>query len=279
MTSEEILILLNQEAWRNAPEETDPLYFRTWHRVSIALQRSLRRWTSEINFRDATRFEDRAEAFPVVVYAGARVFYGRAKTEFTYDVADPRTLVIALRAIGRPIQNILGPMAERLKEIGRPELARRYAPVWHHDVLAAVKKKPRRLVALLAREAKIIDAVIDLGTAHDAAAAYRCAKISNATLRNMLLPGVGDDMRELLPAILDEASKVLAANGAHGVDHLRDGRIFENGDAIAARRPDAGIGDQENRDHGDSEGGGEMGDAGVVAKVHAGGREPTGQLV
>jgi len=279
MTSDEILVLLASAAWRNAPEETDPLYFRTWQRASIALQRALRRWTPEIYFRDAARFEDRGEAFSVVVYAGSRVFYGRPKTEFTYDVADPRTLELALRAIGRPIQNILGPMSGRLEGIGQPALGRRYAPVWHHDVLAAVKKRPKRLIALLAREAKIIDAVIDLGTSRNAGAAYRCAKISNATLRNMLLPAAGDDMRELLPAILNEATIVLAAIGAHGIDHLGDGGILEDDDAIAARPPEEGAGDQENRDYGNSHGGGEVGDAGIVANVDARGSKPAGQIV
>lgn len=236
-------MLLEDEAWRDAPDESDALYFRTWKRVSVALQMALRRWTPELYFRDASRYEDRAEAFPVVVYSACRVFYGRTKTEFTYDVADPRTLDTALRAIGRPIQDILGPAAQRLKDNGRVELGWRYAPVWHRDVLVAVRKKPKRLVALLAREAKIIDAVIDLGTSRTSAAAYRCAKISNATLRNLC----GVDMRELLPAILNEATMVLVAqkwagNGSDGRENLIDSGVFEDNHALAARSPDAGVG-------------------------------------
>jgi hypothetical protein len=247
MQSEDVLMLLDNQAWRDAPDETGPLYSRTWKHVSVALQKALRRWTLEIYFRDGARFANRDDAFPMVVYAAARVFHGRTKTEFTYDLADPRTLDAAVRAIGQPIQNILKPMAERLKRSGQVTLGWRYAPVWHRDVLAAVRKRPKRLVALLAREAKIIDAVIDLGTSRDAAAAFRCAKTANATLRNMLPYGCGEDMRELLGAVLDEATAVLVAErrpgrGGDSGENVIDIGVFENAHAIAARSPDLGVG-------------------------------------
>src|SRR6185437_10246471 len=149
-------------AWEILPEK-DPRYFRTWQRVSVVLQKAMRRWIPEIYFRDLARFEDREAAYQLIVYAASRPCYGRPKTEFTYDISDPDTLPTTLRTIGQSLRNVLGPIEQRLREAGQPRLARRYLPVWYQDILNDVRKKPKLLTALLAREAKLIDAVIDLG--------------------------------------------------------------------------------------------------------------------
>ena len=92
----------------------------------------------------------------------AGAFYGRPKTEFTYDVADPAALPAALRTIGRAMRLVLGPIEKHLLENARAPLARRYSAVWHQDILVAVKKNPKPLVGLLAAESRLITAVIDL---------------------------------------------------------------------------------------------------------------------
>ncbi len=208
MVSQEFLCMVDCDPWPTVPAENDPGYFRTWQRVSVALQQGMRRWVPELYFRDAAQFEDRVEAHPMVVYSACRVFYGKSKTEFTWDAADPAALLGAMRSIGTPTQRALAAIEKRLREEGRAELSRRYLPVWYQDVVLAVKKRPKALMDLIAREARVIDAVIDLGTRRDEAAARRFSRSANAALRNMH----GVDMTDLIPRVLNEVTMTLAAD-------------------------------------------------------------------
>jgi len=193
-------------AWRNAPEERDPRYFQAWQQTSLALQKAMRKWVPEIYFRDAARYEDRERSYPLIVYQASRLCFGRARTEFTYDVADPETLPLALRMIGQALQRKLAGVEAALRESGRPELARRYAPVWHQDILNAVKKRPKPLLELLGDEAALINAVIDLGTDRRMTAVKPFAKAASAALRNVYR----EDMRVLALGALEEATAALS---------------------------------------------------------------------
>jgi hypothetical protein len=200
-----VLLALRPE-WRDAPDEWDQRYFQTWQRTSLTLQNALRKWIPEIYFQDAARYEDREACFPLIVYEGSRRCYGRPRMEFTYDVADSETLPSALRMIGTGMREVLARAETRLYKSGRPELARRYAPVWHQDILNAVKKRPKRLIELLADEAALINAVINLGTVRGMDAVKPFAKTANAALRKIY----GEDMRPLALRVLDEATMVLS---------------------------------------------------------------------
>lgn len=193
-------------AWRDTPEERDARYFPVWQQTSLALQRAMRKWIPEMYFRDTARYEDREKSYPLIVYQASRLCFGRARTEFTYDVADPETLPTAFRMIGQALRRVLAEVETALRESGRPELARRYAPVWYQDILNAVKKRPRRLLELLGDEAALVNAVIDLGTDRRMNAVKPFAKAANAALRNMY----GQDMRVLALRALEEATRALA---------------------------------------------------------------------
>ena len=249
-----ILALLSTGAWTQAPAERDPRYFRCWQRVSLALQDALRQWIPELYFRDESRFEDRGEAFQVLAYAASQPSHGEARTEFTYDVADRATLERALRHTGRRMQAALAPVEGRLRA-SQPELSRRYAPVWFLDVLVAVRARHARLIALLAAESKVIDALIDLGTGRDEEAVKRFERIANAALRSV----AGTDFRELIPGILKEATRVLEEHRRS--QHSFDGRVFQGNRARAAGSPSGGIGGEKDGDHGCPDGGGKMTDA------------------
>jgi len=277
MESDQILEFLSRDPWKGAPAERDPRYFRTWQRTSIALQRALRQWIPQRYFRDIARLEDRATAHQMIVYAACRPCYGQPRTEFTFDMADPGALAAALRSIGHATQVALAPLEQRLRAEGRPQLAHRYVPVWYQDIILAVRKKPKLLIRLLAGEAKVIDAVIDLGTSRDLAAANRFLRAANAVLRSVL----GDDMRELIPLVLAEAGHALAQRNraASGGDDLLGSGIPDDHDARAAGRPHGRVGSEEDRDDGRARGGSEVRDAGIVADVNTRGREPAGELV
>jgi hypothetical protein len=209
---------------RETPAETDPRYFRTWQRVSLELQKRLRTAIPDAYFRDTARYGDRAAAHQWVVYAACREFYGRPRTEFAYDVADPATLPSALRAIGKAVRTVLAGIAKRLHEAGNPELARRYAPVWYQDILRAVQKKPKRLITFLACESVLINAVIDWGTMRTPSAEKRFLKAVVSAARVYGVDG------QVISDVMD------------GVNDILNSGILEYSDAVAAGGPDARVG-------------------------------------
>src|SRR5580698_843601 len=115
---------LNNDPWPTAPDESDPHYFRTWQHVSVALQRALRQWVPEFYCRDLTRLENRDAGYAMVIYSACRLYYGRPRTEFTYDIADDATLPAAVRAIGCPTERTLAALAAQLEAGGLHELGR-----------------------------------------------------------------------------------------------------------------------------------------------------------
>jgi hypothetical protein len=191
-------------------EGNSELFFRAWQRVSMSLQKLLRERIPEMALRDLRKAQDRDVGRSLVVYSAARVYYGRPCTEFTYDVADPRTLEHALRLCGRGTLLALAPLEKRLDEAGERLLARRYAPAWYQDVIAAVRHKPRLLLKLIACESKVIDAVIVLGTVRTPSAAKRYAVAAGAALRHIC----ETDMSELAIPVLDDASLVLSTRAS-----------------------------------------------------------------
>ena len=199
-------LLARDTAWQSAPEESHPRYFETWQGVSLAVQEGLRQWIPELYFEDIERYEDREDAYPLLVYAASRRSPGRPRTEFTFDIADPEALDFALRIIGRSLQNVLARVEQRLREAGRPVLARRYAPVWHEDIQRTVRQKPRRLLDLLAREAALIDGLIGLGAARSMNAVKPYVRTTHTSLRQMQ----GQDMRALGLRVIDRATESLA---------------------------------------------------------------------
>jgi hypothetical protein len=198
-------LLTLDPAWTNAVEERNPRYFETWQNVSLSIQEGLRQWIPELYFQDVERYEDREDAYPLLVYAASRRSPGRPRTEFTFDIADPEALNNALRMIGRSLQDVLAIVERRLREANRPALARRYAPVWHEDVQRAVRDRPKRLLDVLAREAALIDGVIGLGTARAMAAVKPFVRTTNGALRQMY----GQDMRCLGLRALEKATESL----------------------------------------------------------------------
>jgi hypothetical protein len=226
-----------------APPERDGRHFRTWQRVSVQVQRNVRSLAVK-NF--STDNLDRA--FTMVVYSSCHPSYGRRPMEFTYDLADPASMPLALRLIGRSLQARLGQV-----QCDDVRMKRRFSPVWHVDILNVVKKKPRLLIELLAREATMINALIDLGTMRDERTAKRFLKSTGSAARVL-----GVDSDTLLDLVLRT-----------GFENLGDGGILEDDDMVAAGRPDAGIGRGEDREHGSPHGCGQVADAGIVPDVQA----------
>jgi hypothetical protein len=204
------LLLATHPAWTGAPPERHPAYFRTWQAVSLAVQKALRIWVPEIYFRDPARYEDRDAAFPLLVYAASRPCRGWPGTEFTYDVADEEVLPRALHQIGGALQGVLETVERRLRNSGRPALARRYAPRWHQDVLRAVQRKPRPLLGLLGDEAAVVNSLVGLGSGRQMQAVKPFARSASMALRTMY----GEDLRPLAFRLLEEATQTLESFAA-----------------------------------------------------------------
>jgi len=270
---------LTDPQWRNAPTEHDPEYFHVWQRVSLALQRSLRDRVAEAYFEDLACFENRQAAYPMIVYQASRLCHGRPRTEFTYDLRDypecRTTLVSSWKLTGRAIQAVLRGIELRLNGAGMTELAHRYAPVWHQDVLVAVKKKPKAYVDLLMAESAVINAAIDLGTERSIEAANRFGKTVHLNLRKVH----GMDLQGLGIETLEEATRVLSESHVGGSDDRSNTGALQNRHMLSAGSPDARIASQEDGDNGRPDGGGQMRDAGVVTDIDSSRRDPASQLV
>jgi hypothetical protein len=216
----------------------------------------------------------------MVVYSAARLCHGRPRTEFTYDLSDypdcQATLAAAWKMIGNALQTKLAHVESLLREAGMAALSRRYAPVWYQDMLGAVRKKPRRFVALLAAESALINALIGLGSERSTAAVNHFAKIANWKLRNVY----GMDLRGLGVRVLHETTRVLQAQQMPGGgENVIDGRIFEDRDPGPPGGPDLRIRDQEDSDDRGPDGRRQVSDAGIVTDVKARRRKPARQLV
>jgi hypothetical protein len=209
-------LVLTHPAWTGAPLASDPDYFQVWQSVCMNLQKSMRAWTSEVYFEDAARFEDRATAYPILIYESARVCHGKPRMDFTYDLRDyPKcilTLTRVLRLTGRAQQAILARVEQRLQEAGNPVLARRYSPVWYQDIVRQVRRKPRRLVELLAHECVFINALIDLGSNRTVEGVNIFSNAAGQSLRNMY----GMDLRGMGLRALNLTTEILrsARDGA-----------------------------------------------------------------
>lgn len=228
--------------WRAAPGERDADYFPRWRRVSLALQRWLRDSIAEEYFRDPARLEDRADCYPMIVYQACRPFFGKPRTEFTYDLRDfpwcEETLAASWKLTGRGLQRVMGGLEARLRAMGNEQLARRYSPVWFEDVLVAVQRRPRLYADLLAREAAVINAVIDLGTQPKVDSVNRSSKIISQQLRKIHGPKNSMDLRSLGYGVFEEASRALAQHAASDGERGEDGGILQNAHMQATRSPD-----------------------------------------
>jgi hypothetical protein len=270
---------LTDPQWRDAPTERDPGYFRVWQRVSLALQRSLRDGVADAYFEDLSHLENRQAAYPVIVYQASRLCHGHPRTEFTYDLRDypecRTTLVSSWKLTGRAIQAVLRRIELRLTEAGMIELAHRYAPVWHQDVLVAVKKKPKAYVDLLMAESAVINAAIDLGTERSLEAANRFGKTVHLNLRRVH----GMDLQGLGVETLEQATRVLAHSHSSSSHNVADAGMLQNSDLWTTGSPDARIASEEDGDHRSADSGCQMRNARVVTDVDRSRRDPAGQVV
>jgi hypothetical protein len=236
----------------SAPPERDGRHFRAWQRVSVQVQREVRSLVLKIFFAEQWRAGANLDrAFTIVVYSSCHPCYGRRPMEFTYDICELALLSAPLHLVGRSMQARLAQIIPEFQ--GDARMKRRFAPVWHLDILNIVKKKPRLLIELLAREAAMINALIDMGALRRERSTKRFLKTTSAAARVL-----GVNSATLQDLVLRTA-----------IENLGDGRVFEDEDVFSPGSPDARIGGNENRDHGSAYGCGQVAYAGIVPDIYA----------
>ena len=138
--------------------------------------------------------------------------------------------------------------------------------------MRAINKKSKLLIALLAAEAKLINAIINLGTSGDA---KRFTRAADAALRNV----IGMDVRGFIEPALEETARVLADQKTGSVDHLACAGVAQSQNAVGAGSPDFGVGGEEDGDHRHADGSREMRDPGVDPDINTRAGEPATELV
>jgi len=150
-------------AWLEAPGENSEDYFRTYARVSRTIQRAMRRWLPFLYFRNLDHFEATGAAFALLVYQSSRIFEGRPKHEFAYDVIGSEWKRTIFRRLSTSLRDELSRVQRVLTAAGRTETAKPYAPRRSADIAASVAKSPRLLASLLAADACLVNAFVTFG--------------------------------------------------------------------------------------------------------------------
>jgi hypothetical protein len=211
-------------AWLRAPGESDRNFFEVYSRVSVSVQRMMRRWVPFIYFSDPGRYEDVRTAFPLMFYRSTWPCSGR-RGELAYDVVSPERPGAAREWTARPFAAEIRRVRQLLIAAGRRDLARYYDPEEAPKILRSIVQQPRYINALLTGDAFFIDQLVHLGlktrqiserVAADPSKATRdlvCGTADFAALSNRRLRRLygGQDFTALGDLLLIEATRALAA--------------------------------------------------------------------
>ncbi len=151
--------------WLRAPAERDPLFFDVYSKVSVAVQRALRRWLPYVYFTDLSRFDNRILAYPLIFYGSTYPCSGKPRSDFAYDLVGPESPGIARPWAARPLTSALARAERLLISAGRSDAARHYRSWRARKVLAGIVRHPRFLNELLTSDEFFIGRFVGLGMA------------------------------------------------------------------------------------------------------------------
>lgn len=149
--------------WLDAPDEKAATYFRTYARVSRAVQRAMRYWLPFIYFSDTERYGALGAAYPLLVYQNSKAYDCRPKHDFTYDVMSREWREEFFGQSARWLKKDLPRVYRALLAEGLRETARYYEPRQAEEIAASVARRPRLLIGLLSADALFVDSLVTLG--------------------------------------------------------------------------------------------------------------------
>jgi hypothetical protein len=150
-------------AWLQAPGERDAAFSDVYPRVSVAVQRSLRTWLPRMFFTSLERYRILEKAFPLLVYSSSPPYVGVSKYDFTYDIFSEDSMALFFRRVARQLPKQLSRVHAVLQQAGDRKIVAHFHPVRVQEVLRSVQDKPKYLLGLLAADAFLVNAFVNLG--------------------------------------------------------------------------------------------------------------------
>jgi len=149
-------------AWLDVPAERSLAFYGAFTGVSSAVQRCLRLWLPYAYFAEMDRYDDFDSAWPLLVYQASKPFSRRMRSEFTYDPMNPKSVSLAFSHAGRRLPGILETVEALLLRADRQQTAELYKPSQAKKIIAAVRRGPHRFNNLLASDAHLVGALVNL---------------------------------------------------------------------------------------------------------------------
>jgi len=203
--------------WLSAPVENSVDFLPAFGAISSAVQIALREQLPLAYFRRLEEFRDRQKANAVLLFQATPPFHAKVRTDLTYDVLNPGVLQILARRAKPGLAQVLSNVEATLRAANLLELAGQYSPRRAVDILTSVQRQGRSrrsLLNMIRAESVLINALVQLGGAHELSAAKQRARMAsfcrkwNYQLRHIC---TGKDFSPLAPSILEAATEALAS--------------------------------------------------------------------
>ncbi len=201
--------------WFEAPRERTPSFFPTFIRVSVAIQTRLRRRLPEIYLADIERLRDTRMVYPLLVYAASRPFSSQSRTDFSYDILNPKLMRRFHYSVRQNMPRLLEQSSLRLREAGMDDVAKQYRAVKSSEIIELVDRLKicrRRLEAVIVAETRLIDALFQFAGGDSLTPKARTKVIGGVSkewlsvLRRLY---ARKDFRTLAPELVTEAGDIM----------------------------------------------------------------------
>jgi hypothetical protein len=167
-------------AWLRTPEETRKSYHPIHSKVSVAVQRVLRRWIAFDWFDDLRLFEDTLTSHAVLAYSAMTPYVRRIRSEFTYDTMDPDWMESIFVHSRAALRTVLRATRRELLNLGYKRLASEYFPAYAKYIMERAKKQRRCLHQLVETENGIVNRLLRMGVELRGERSARCASATAA---------------------------------------------------------------------------------------------------
>lgn len=149
-------------AWAAAPNPRQPDFSPSFERVSVRLQRLLRRWLPALWLAKVDRFAMLEIAYPLAMYAATPPRVAGPESGFTYDTTLYWSVMRARKGATAALPDVLAGMERRLQAAGQPRLAAYYQPRRLREVARSAVGKTGLYLSLLRNEAYLLDELMQL---------------------------------------------------------------------------------------------------------------------